>query len=348
MDFFHHLFFSKIQFHTKRLEISIFTEIIIMKICLISFDFWNYDHHIVDALQKKGIEARHIILRDYKHTYPSFFHRIGNFFSKVFLNRNIKKIHRDNYVLNELAALGQQDQILVINPEIIPLEIHKKIKQFTRRYIAYLYDSSKRYPVSHLLDADLFDTVFSFDLEDVKTYNLQPLTNYIYFEKENAAPSQEEKYDCFTISSIDERLETLNKVAEIFRQQKLVSHFIVVGKRKPKELHPDILFLEERLNQEEVHEKIKKSKAVLDLLRKDQTGISFRAFEALGFQKKIITTNVHIKSYDFYIPENILIIDPENPQISSSFLYNPYKKLPENIYNKYALDSWVEEVFALS
>ncbi|HLW30835.1 MAG TPA: hypothetical protein VKX40_01145 [Aequorivita sp.] len=319
-----------------------------MKICLISFDFWNYDHHIVQALQQKGIDAHHINLRGYEHQYPTFFHRIGNFFTKLLLNRNVKKIHRDNYILKELAALGQQDQILVINPEIIPLHIHRKIKPCTNRYIAYLYDSSLRHPVSHLLDAHIFDTVLSFDLEDVKTYNLKPLTNYIYFEKGNAVNVQNEQYHCFTISSIDERLDTLNKVSEIFRQQNLSSQFIVVGKRKPPDLHPDIIFLEERLDQEAVHQKIKNSKTVLDLLRKDQTGISFRIFEALGFQKKIITTNVHIKNYDFYFPENILIIDAENPQIPESFFSTPYKELPEEIYRKYTLSSWVEEVFELS
>ena len=319
-----------------------------MKICLISFDFWNYDHHIVHALQRKGIEAHHINLRDYEHQYPTFFHRIGNFFSKLFLNQNIKKIKRDTYVLEKLENLGHQDQILVMNPEIIPLPIHKKIQLKTKRYIAYLYDSSIRHPVSHLLDAHIFDTVFSFDPEDIKTYNLKPLTNYIYFDKDTQVNAENEQSDCFTISSIDERLDTLNKVSEIFRQQNLSYQFFVVGKRKPHDLHPDIIFLEKRLDQDEVHQKIKDSKTVLDLLRKDQTGISFRIFEALGFQKKIITTNHHIKNYDFYFPENVLIIDPENPQIPESFFSTPYKELPEEIYKKYTLSSWVEEVFALS
>lgn len=318
-----------------------------MQICLISFDFWNYDHHIVDALQKKGVEARHINLRDYSHQYPTVFHRAGNFFNKIFLNKNTKKIKREEYILKELAALGKQDQILIINPEIISLNTHKKIKNFTERYIAYLYDSSKRRPIAHLLDFPLFDTVFSFDPEDVKTYNLKPLSNYIYFEKHPIAKKEDLKYDCFTISYLDERLPTLNKIAEIFKQKTLKSHFIVVGKNKPAHCHAAIVFTEKRQGQKQVHQKIKESKAVLDLLRDDQAGLSFRIFEALGFQKKLITSNQFVRQFDFYNPENILIIDPENPEIPASFFETPYVPIPDPIYRKYSLQGWVEEVFNL-
>lgn len=319
-----------------------------MRICLISFDFWNYDHHIVDTLQKKGIDAQHINLRAYKHTYPTPLHRIGNFFGKLFLKQNIKKIKREEYILEELAALGKQDQILVINPEVITVETHQKIKKFTQRYIAYLYDSSQRNPMDHLLKISLFDSVYSFDAEDVKKYGLKPITNYIYFDKRPLINRHDLKYDCFTITSIDERLEILNKISASFREKKLVSHFVLVGKREPKNLDQDIIFSKNRMDQAEMHENIKQSKAVLDLLRNEQTGLSFRVFEAMGFQKKIITTNKHIKEYDFYNAENILTIDPENPKIPNGFFKTPYIPIPPNIYRKYTLDGWVEEVFNLN
>jgi len=316
-----------------------------MQICLISFDFWNYDHHIVGALKKKGIDANHINLRAYKHHYPSPFHRIGNFLGKLFLKRNIKKLKREEYIIKKLAALGKQDQILIINPEMISIETHQKIKLFANRYLAYLYDSSKRRPIDHLLNVNLFDTVFSFDPDDVKNYKLKPLTNYIYFDKK---PLKEDvEYDCFTISYLDERLETMNRIAEIFHQKNLKSNFVIVGDKKPERIHDDILFSEDRLNQDEVHHKINESKAVLDLLRDEQAGLSFRIFEAMGFQKKIITSNRYVQDFDFYNPENILIIDPENLEIPNDFFKAPYVPIPKDIYRKYTLEGWVEEVFLL-
>lgn len=319
-----------------------------MQVYLISFDFWNYDYHIVNALKKKGIDAHHINLRDYEYSYPTPFHKIGNFFSKLLFKRNIKKIKREHYIIKELERLGKADQILVINPELITVGTHQKIKKFTNRYIAYLYDSSKRYPIDHLLNVDLFDDVFSFDSEDIETYNLKPLTNYIYFEDKISVKNEDIKYDCFTITSIDERLETLNKISECFKKKNLISHFILVGKRKPNNLHEDILFSDERMEQAQLHETIKQSKSVLDLLRKDQTGVSFRVFEAMGFQKKIITSNKGVQNYDFYNPENILIIDPKNPEIPTRFFETAYVPIPKDIYRKYTLEGWVELVFELT
>lgn len=316
-----------------------------MRICLISFDFWNYDHHIVDALQKKGVNAHHIHLQDYEHSYPTPFHRIGNFLGKLILNRNIKKIKREEYILKELSALGKQDQILFINPEIISVETHQKISRLTNRYIAYLYDSCTRRPIDHLLDAKLFDTVFSFDPEDVKNFDFKPLTNYIYFDKKSITKAEHIKFDCFTICYLDERLDTVNRIAAIFSRKNLKSDFVIVGKNKPENLHNDIVFSENIFNQEQVHNKINESIAILDLLRDDQEGLSFRIFEAMGFQKKIITSNKYAQEFDFYNPENILIIDPENPEIPESFFKTPYIPIPEEIYRKYSLEGWVEEVF---
>lgn len=317
-----------------------------MRICLISFDFWNYDFHIVDELKSKGIDAHHINLRDYKHVYPTPFHRIGNFFGKLFLKRNVKKIAREKYILKELSALGTQDQILVINPELITISTHQEIRRFTDHYIAYLYDSIKRNPVDHLLNKNLFHTTYSFDPKDVKNFNLKPLTNYIYFNR-RSVPAKDILYDCFTVISIDERLESLNKISECFKKEQLVSKFVLVGKSRPTKAHPNIEFSEDRMNQEEMHEKIAQSKAVLDLLRENQTGISFRVFEAIGLQKKIITSNQHVRNLDFYDPNNILIIDPNNPAIPRSFLESPYIPIPNAVYRKYTLEGWVEKVFDL-
>ena len=68
-----------------------------MKICLISFDYWGFDHYIIEELKKKGIEANHINLNNFKYTYSNVFIRIANGFSKVFLNTNIKRVKK-NYL----------------------------------------------------------------------------------------------------------------------------------------------------------------------------------------------------------------------------------------------------------
>jgi len=147
-----------------------------IKICIISFDNWHYDKEIIIALQKKKINANHINLGKYKH--KNIFHRCKNAFFKLFFNKNLKFKKRQEFILETLTKLGFQDHILVLNPDLIEIDFHNKIKQHTNRYIAYLYDSIARskYPIEHLLKG-IFDQIYSFDNDDVLKYNFKKIDN---------------------------------------------------------------------------------------------------------------------------------------------------------------------------
>lgn len=65
----------------------------------------------------------------------------------------------------------------------------------------------------------------------------------------------------------------------------------------------------------EVNENLQNSKVLLDINRIGQSGLTFGVFESINLEKKLITTTADIKKYDFYNPNNILIIDDQNPDI---------------------------------
>ena len=65
-----------------------------------------------------------------------------------------------------------------------------------------------------------------------------------------------------------------------------------------------------------------------------------RTIETLGAKKKLITTNKQIIEYDFYNPANVLVVDRKNPVIPDVFMITPYVEIPQEIYNKYYIDSW--------
>jgi hypothetical protein len=199
----------------------------VKKICVISFDHWNYDEHIVAALQKKGIESVHIKFGGFKQA--SFSAQVKNTFSKVFLNINPKKKKIQEFILKTLQSLGKQDQILVINPELITKEFHLEIKKHTVRYIAYLYDSVERNPVEHLLDG-IFDTIFSFDSNDVKKYHFQKTTNYIYLDKQPLS-IMKPKFKAFYLASYDNRLQFLYQIEKKIAELNVSHLFIIVGKQ---------------------------------------------------------------------------------------------------------------------
>lgn len=85
--------------------------------------------------------------------------------------------------------------------------------------------------------------------------------------------------------------------------------------------------------------------AILDMQFPKNNGLTMRTIETLASKKKLITTNKDIKNYDFYNPDNILIIDRKNPVIDKNFFVNDFIEIEEKIMDKYRLSSWIKDIF---
>jgi hypothetical protein len=336
----------------------------IQKISVISFDHWHYDKEIVRALNQKNVIATHINFGKYR--YANIFERIGNTFSKVFLNKNPKHFKRQDQIIEKLENIGKQDQVLVLNPDLIDLEYHFEIKKHTKKYIAYLYDSISRskMPIEHLLNG-IFDEIYSFDSFDVEKYNFIKTNNYIYTEKQEIIPKIEIKMHVVNISSFDKRFENMNNIANKLDDLGIDFKFVFVGRNihfkvlkynikgylskfKITSINPKIQFRTKKISLENLNREYLKTNIILDLIQGNQTGLSFRVFESLALQKKMITDNSSIKKYSFYNPNNILVIDTNNLNFDISFFNLPYEPIPNEIYNEFTIGSWVDKVFKLS
>lgn len=319
-----------------------------MKICLISFDFFAFDQNIVLELKRKNIDTHHIDISKYKYEYPNIFSKITNFLNKILFKKNIKKIELEKDILNRLEKLGHQDIILVIRPDRLTKQTHQKIKNYTDKYITYIYDSCTRFPIDDLLKDKIFDTIYSFDLQDCKKFGFNFITNYIYLEKKEIQPLSKINNSIFIILSIDERLHLLNKIANYLSDNAIAFKFIITGKKRPKNINDNIIYTKKPIFIDALMEELENANVYLDLIRHGHNGLSFRIFEALAMQKKIITTNKSIAEYDFYNPNNILILN-ENSEvdINPDFFKTPYQPLSDTVYYKYTIENWVKTIFKL-
>tara|TARA_Y100000766_G_scaffold193960_1_gene166771 strand:- start:166 stop:495 length:330 start_codon:yes stop_codon:yes gene_type:complete len=97
------------------------------------------------------------------------------------------------------------------------------------------------------------------------------------------------------------------------------------------------------MNRKEISDIFSISKVIIDIPNIDQNGLSMRTMEALGAQKKIITTCDEIKNYDFYNPNNHLVLEntTKKNQIID-FLEKPYIKVSSEIVEKYSLSKFID------
>jgi hypothetical protein len=324
-------------------ESIIFVDIIFgnMRITLISFDNWGLNKHISSTLKQRGHEVHHIDFHSFSYKYPNPLYKVYNFFLKAFLKKNIKNIYYGQEIIKKVKTIGDKhDIILTIKGDFIDPKYLSQLKQFTNKSIGFFNDNTYRCPkIKRAIPC--FHEVYSFEKEDCETYDLKLATNWIYTQKPETATDF--KYEIFNISSKDKRLNTLLKIAKDLKAKNIHYKFMVLNKNN-SEPSDDIEFFTTKIPLEEVTKLVADSKTLLDINRRGQKGLTFRVFESLGLEKKLITTNPEITTYDFYNPNNILVIDEENPIIPADFFKNEYEKLPETIFYKYTLEGWIDQV----
>jgi len=314
-----------------------------MNITIVAFDLWGFNKKIVDHLIKQGHEVTFLDLNAINYIYKSKWQRAGNFLNKVFFGKNIKKDYRNKTLIKRISELPKQDYVLIVNPNQFRNDIRLLLRNKTTNFIAYNYDSLARIPLPENHN-ELFDKIFSFDIEDVqKNSYLTLLTNFIYLDKLPYLQTQNKAF--MILSKSYEREVLLSRIANIFDKKGIYNYEFIVANPATKKVNKRIHLTEKHIKLDIVIDKMKNAEILIDLVRSNQTGLSFRIFEAMALQKKIITNNQSIKEYDFYNSNNILVIDNQVDNIADEFLTKPYKEIPEEIYYKYTLENFINTLF---
>lgn len=320
------------------------------KVLIVSPKAFGYVHHIYDAVKKhKNVDVELLYLEF--DGYKNGMQKIQNFLSKSLKGVNLK--HTSHFKKSEAKVLPQQDQIVIIRPDFLDDDFLNLLKSKTKNFTAYYWDSAQRIKRKQEI-LHFFDKIYSFDKVDVKAFNLEFITNYIF---ETKPLNENPKYLFFNISGNDDdyRYKQLKQFANYLISKKWNYNFISVFHKPNKDRYQHAITIAKSpvkvidtvIFVDEVIKLIEECKILVEFQRKQQIGLSFRVFEALGAKKKLITNNPDIVNYDFYNPQNIFIIDEENPIVPDEFVNSPYAEVPQAIVDKYHIDTWVKTVFNL-
>ena len=275
-----------------------------------------------------------------RYKYRNKAERISNFLSKVFLNRNIKEIYNKKILKKRFNILEEKyDAIFIIRPDFMKDEELQFLKSKTNNFIAYYWDAMAFFPRKKKI-MPYFDKIYSFDTEDCRKYNLELLTNFYYYEPEPVVMEN----TLFCISHLEKRrYELFNKMGKYLEENNINFRFMT-RQSVEKLKSPYIEYMKESIPYPEMLKLLNHYEVILDIAKPNQAGLSFRIFESLGMNKKIITNNKAVMEYDFYNPNNILVIDFDNLVIPKSFFQTPFQPVDEAIKQQYHLRSFVKTV----
>ncbi len=293
-----------------------------------------------------------IIIKNNPFKYKSVKHKILNFIHKtIFSNKNYKKELIKKHDTNTKDQIKQLEQLnkktdysLSIRADLFDLSVIKKIVNTSKNAYLYQWDGLSRYP--KIKDSlTLFKKFYVFDKNDLKPNQTYPITNFYFDCYKDIFKNRTPEFDMYYLGSFDSRIESLILICETLHNAGLKLNInIPCSKKQQKELkkYPYIKFPKGGLSYKENLKQISNCKIILDLNNPIHNGLSFRAFEALGYNKKLITTNQIIKDYDFYNENNIHLYKNKNDILE--FLKTPLTTINNKIKHKYSFTNWLHYV----
>ena len=250
--------------------------------------------------------------------------------------------------------------MLFISPESITRDIVCNLKsEFTKaEFILYMWDSIENKNARDVYD--MFDKYISFDPHDCKKYGFafRPLFFSWAYNTEPAVKNDFQYDFGFIGTAHSDRAKILYFVQQyckahdkrwyyyIYTPGKLMLIANYILDKYFRKLYAQGLVHTQSIEQDEVEKIMAGTRYVIDVNDPKQTGLTMRTIEMLGLRKKLLTTNAHIKEYDFYQPGNQLVLDRQHIQLDESLMNEPYQEIDQKVYEKYRIDQWVRDIFA--
>ena len=322
------------------------------RILFFSAHLFGYQNDIRLAMESVGA------IVDYYDERPA-----NNFLVKgvIRINRNLLAGYINHYYNKIIKETLQEeyDYVFFIKGESISASNVRRLKQFhpEANFIIYHWDSiANNSNAQNLLP--YFDRVFSFDKIDCERLGLHflPLfytpdyANIPYYDKEI-------KYDMLFVGTThSDRYKLVKRIEEqiikmgglcltwFYFPSKILYYKMKIQNSYLRQI-PVHTFHFKPMSKELLLQLYAGSRIIIDVQHPKQTGLTMRCIETLGAKRKLITTNYYITEYDFYNPDNILVVDRNLPYVPEKFLNEPYRDTPKEIYESYSIKNWLSSIF---
>jgi len=319
------------------------------RILFVSPPFFNYYKYISDELTGMGAIVHYYDERNHPSSVEKIIYR-------TVPQMLISKVRNYYSGIIESEKDFHPDYVLFNSPESVDELSIKRMKQAfpEAKFILYMWDSLENKNAKNVYQ--LFDRTLSFDQNDCRKYHMtfRPL---FYIKTMQAQRVDSYKYDFSFIGTIhSDRAEILYKLKQYCDEHGLTYFYylyipgnLLYTLRKATDGY--VRKLEKYIHLEPTDKRTiaeisENTRCVIDINHPKQTGLTMRTIEMLGLHQKILTTNQNVKGYDFYEPGNQLVIDRDEIKVDKDLLAKPYTDVPEDIYEKYSIHSFVMDIFS--
>lgn len=310
--------------------------------------FFGYERDILDELRSRGAVVDWLPDRPFDTPLMTAVTRFQRSLVMPAAHRLYRRL---------LDGFGRPDYdiVFVVNGQTLPRKLLAELRtELPRaRFVLYMWDSLENR--SSVVDKfNLFDEQSSFDPRAVARFGMRmrplffvpgferPPTDAFNHHLSFVGTAHTDRYG--VVSAVDASLPgDISRFWYLFLQAPWVFYAYkatnpVFRHARPEEFHYT------PLARATVQDVFHRSRAILDIEHPRQAGLTMRSFETMGASKKLVTTNAGVRDYEFYDPANICVIDRRGACVPEEFLQTPYRPIAPEIYARYRLAGWVDEL----
>ena len=235
---------------------------------------------------------------------------------KVHLSKKLGKIvhlplKRIWYDLSELQIEKNNNYVIMMLPNVFfdyDISIIKRYKKYKNvKLVLILLDTvGVNTPAGRLIDTlykdKMWDYILSYDYNDVQKYGFYYLDESYYSKPE--IEEQEIKSDAYFIGAVKPgRTEEIVELFKVLKENNVNVEFDIFNKHDGRYIEyedKNFHMLKQRKSYMEVLKETKQTNCIIELMQEGQQAQSARYFEAVCFNKKLLTNNKNLKRLSFY------------------------------------------------
>lgn len=187
----------------------------------------------------------------------------------------------------------------------------------------------------------------TYDQGDAQKYGYHHTMNFYSAHTLENLNFQQDVY--FSFSGID-RLEIVQSIANRFQNEHVNANIIIAGEAKHEEYiranTTGIKFLKSRTSYADILTEISRSNCLLEILKTGYSNSTLRYYEAVCYNKKLLTNNKNVVNFPFYNPNYIKIF--EKPEDIDCEWLKKQEPVSYGYDGRFSPISLLDEIVALS
>ena len=316
------------------------------RVLMLAPTFFGYHKAVVAEMRHRGVEVDQMDDRPNEGVVFKSISRVSYRLVQPLIDRHFEA------VLTRLRN-NRYDAVFVLGGMswCFGLEQTRRLAEESgARMVLYLWDSIRNCQRAGEA-ASAFDSVLSFDPADCIQFGFNFLPLFYAFETPAFPPDASYEYDaCFVgsvhqvtkflkVKSIVDRLEA--EGARVFKYYYVPSHSVATLRRAQVPEYRKVDLTTNPLTRDETLAVYALSRSLVDSPQEGQCGLTIRTIESVGMNRRLVTTNAGVRSYDFFEFGNVAVDDGS---VDISCVMDDPTPYPNSIRQSYSVRKWVGRI----